>query len=143
MKKFLILILLGAVSWLSACRGPFEGVTAILSNSYIDHRVSVQVVNANPKAIAYYPAEASITLSGDAVKQGLIYTAEGTKATEEAGFGPDSVAICLDVAASQFFDENKNGYIIENKILSSNDLVDLYSELTNNYPIFSIEDGMS
>lgn len=85
MKKFTIILFLGTIALLSACHKPFEGLTAILSNSYIDYRVSVQVVNANPKAVAYYPAEASITLSGDAVKQGLIYTAEGTKATEESG----------------------------------------------------------
>jgi hypothetical protein len=88
MKKFTILLFLGAIALLSACRKPFEGMTAILSNSYIDYRVSVQIVNGNPKASVYYPTNSTITLTGDAIKQGLIYTAEGAKATEEAGSVP-------------------------------------------------------
>ena len=88
MKKFTHLLFLGVLAVLSSCHKPFEGMTAILSNSYIDYRVSVQVVNGNPKAIAYYPPSSTITLTGDAIKQGLIYTAEGAKATEEAGSVP-------------------------------------------------------
>jgi hypothetical protein len=88
MKKITQLLFLGIIGLLGACHKPFEGVNAILSNSYIDYKVSVQVVNANPKAIAYYPPSSTITLTGDAVKQGLIYTAEGTKATEEPGNVP-------------------------------------------------------
>ncbi|KKQ32741.1 MAG: Enolase [candidate division TM6 bacterium GW2011_GWF2_37_49] len=65
------------------------------------------------------------------------------KAIEAAGFSLDSVDICLDVASSEFFDECKNGYIIDNKFLSSDELVDLYVSLVNKYPIHSIEDGMA
>jgi enolase len=65
------------------------------------------------------------------------------RAIEEAGFEPDSVGICLDVAASQFFDNNKNGYLIENRLLSSKDLAEFYATLIENYPIISIEDGMA
>jgi hypothetical protein len=88
MKKYTLFLFLGLIALMSACHKPFEGLTAILSNSYIDYRVSLQVVNANPKAIAYYPPSSTITLTGDAIKQGLIYTAEGTKATEEPGNVP-------------------------------------------------------
>jgi hypothetical protein len=85
MKRNTLYLFLGFISLLSACHKPFEGLTAILSNSYIDYRVSLQVVNANPKATSYYPPNSTITLTGDAITQGLIYTADGTKATEEPG----------------------------------------------------------
>jgi hypothetical protein len=85
MKKIKLLLFLGLITLLNACHKPFEGLTAILSNSYIDYRVGVQVVNANPKANTYYPPNSNITLTGEAIKQGLIYTAEGTKASEEPG----------------------------------------------------------
>jgi hypothetical protein len=67
------------------CSGPFEGVNAIISNSYITHRVSVQVIDANPKASNPYPANPIITLSGDAVKNGLIYTGDGEMLTDTEG----------------------------------------------------------
>ena len=54
MKKIKLLLFLGLITLLNACHKPFEGLTAILSNSYIDYRVGVQVVNANPKANTYY-----------------------------------------------------------------------------------------
>jgi hypothetical protein len=85
MKKYSFILFLGACGLLISCNKPFDGVYAILSNDYIDYRVSLQVIDANPKATNYYPTNATITLSGDAVSQGLIYTAEGIKATEEPG----------------------------------------------------------
>ncbi len=60
-----------------------------------------------------------------------------------AGFDFEYFKICLDVAASCFFDERKQVYTIDEEYFSSQDLVGLYEELTKNYPIYSIEDGMS
>lgn len=61
----------------------------------------------------------------------------------QAGFNFDQFKICLDVAASYFFDEQKKLYMIDDEHFSSQDLVDLYEDLVSNYPIYSIEDGMS
>lgn len=69
----------------NSCSKPFEGVSAILSNSYIDHRVNIQVVDANPKSTTYYPANAVITLTGDAIKKGLVYSADGAALNESSG----------------------------------------------------------
>ena len=88
MKKIQFILFFGGVALISACHKPFEDITAIISNNYIDYMVSVQVVNANPKANEYYPPSSKITITGEAIKQGLIYTAEGAKATEEAGSVP-------------------------------------------------------
>ncbi|NQW76906.1 MAG: hypothetical protein HQ448_08885 [Cytophagales bacterium] len=86
LKFLLVFISTIAISALfNSCSKPFEGVSAILSNSYIDHRVSVQVVDANPKSTTYYPANAVITLTGDAIKKGLVYSADGAALNESSG----------------------------------------------------------
>ena len=89
MKKFnnylFVLGLIGFIGLFLSCNKPFEGVTAIVSNSYIKQRIGVQVLDANPKATNPYPANPSITLSGDAVKKGLIYKGDGEPLTETPG----------------------------------------------------------
>ncbi|MFQ6051793.1 MAG: phosphopyruvate hydratase [Candidatus Hydrothermarchaeota archaeon] len=47
-------------------------------------------------------------------------------------------ALALDCAASSFF--KKGEYIIEDRVLSSGELIDFYRELVGIYPIVSIED---
>lgn len=51
--------------------------------------------------------------------------------------------ISLDVAASQFYDRKTHKYDWNGKSLESSDLIDLYERLVKEYPIFSIEDGLS
>ncbi len=65
------------------------------------------------------------------------------KAIEDAGFCSNEIAFCLDVAASQFYDTKKNVYLIDEQNLNSSQMVDLYQNLVENYPIISIEDGMA
>ena len=52
------------------------------------------------------------------------------------------IFIALDIASSEFFENEK--YILkgESKSFSSSQLIDYYKELTNKYPIISIEDGL-
>lgn len=65
------------------------------------------------------------------------------RAVESAGFVPGKdVVFCLDIAASQFYDEEKGLYLLGNKKLNSEELINLYEDLINSYPIFSIEDGL-
>jgi len=77
--------LLSSIGLISSCHKPFEGVNAIISNSYIKQRISIQVLDANPKAINPYPANSTITLSGDAVAKGLIYTGDGELISNSLG----------------------------------------------------------
>jgi hypothetical protein len=72
-----LLIILVIILIPFGCRKPFDGVDAILSNSYITYRVSGQIIDANSAASNPYPANSSVTLSGDAVTKGLIYTESG------------------------------------------------------------------
>lgn len=62
-------------------------------------------------------------------------------AIEAAGFtpGPEGVAIALDPAANGFF--HNGGYRVSDRSLTPGELVDLYSDLVAEFPIWSLEDG--
>jgi enolase len=64
--------------------------------------------------------------------------AAGYKAGEE-------IAIALDPAASEFYDEAEGTYNLatEGKVLSSAQMVDYYGAWVDKYPIVSIEDGLA
>ena len=55
----------------------------------------------------------------------------------------EDIMIALDVAATEFFFENKYNLKGENKILDSDQMIDYLKKLSLDYPIYSIEDGMS
>ena len=59
-----------------------------------------------------------------------------------SGYKPGKdVFLSLDVAASEFY---KNGYYhFEGKKVSSNVLINFYSDMISKYPLLSIEDGLS
>ena len=66
------------------------------------------------------------------------------KAIETAGYKPgDDVMLALDVASTEFFDNGTYNMKGEGKPLSPGDMVDFLADLTANYPIISIEDGMA
>ncbi len=69
------------------------------------------------------------------------------KAIESAGYKPgDQVMIAIDAAASEFYDVKKKKYIFkksDNKILSSEELVEYWAKWVKKYPIISIEDGLA
>jgi len=62
-------------------------------------------------------------------------------AIQAAGYEPGKqVGLAMDAAASEFY---KDGvYTFDKKPYSSSELVDLYAELCERYPIVSIEDGL-
>jgi enolase len=69
------------------------------------------------------------------------------EAVTKAGFaaGKD-VYVALDVAASEFFDEASKQYVFKksgDKSRTPDEMVALYDEWTREYPIISIEDGLS
>lgn len=53
------------------------------------------------------------------------------------------VFIALDVAASEFYDEKEDIYLLEGKKYTKERLADYYNELVSRYHIISIEDGMA
>ena len=68
------------------------------------------------------------------------------RAIEQAGYRPgEDIFIALDPACSELYDEKSGLYTleIEGKQLSSDELVDLWADWVNRFPIISIEDGMA
>ncbi len=66
------------------------------------------------------------------------------KAIETAGYKPkDDVMIAIDAASSEFYKDGKYVLEGEGKTLDSKGMVEYYGNMINNYPIFSIEDGMA
>jgi enolase len=64
-------------------------------------------------------------------------------AIEEAGYraGRDGVAIAMDPAASEFY---ANGvYNAAGEKLTSSEMVERYAEMTERFPVWSIEDGLA
>ncbi|NMC36005.1 phosphopyruvate hydratase [Candidatus Beckwithbacteria bacterium] len=62
-------------------------------------------------------------------------------AIEKAGYKPgEQVAIAMDPAASEFYQDGKYNLATENKLLSTDELVARYQEWLGKYPIVSIED---
>ncbi len=67
------------------------------------------------------------------------------EAIEKAGYkAGDDVRIGMDAAASEFFDKELGKYNLkgEGRILTSEELIDLYAEWVEKYPIVTIEDGL-
>ena len=71
-------------------------------------------------------------------KEALDYIIEAIK---KSNYKPgEEVYIALDVAASEFYNKDEDKYLLEDKLISRDELLDYYSELIKNYPILSIED---
>jgi enolase len=65
------------------------------------------------------------------------------KGIEAAGFRPgDDVAIALDPATSEIYDDGRYVLEHEGRSLSAAELADYWADLAARYPIVSIEDGM-
>jgi enolase len=65
-------------------------------------------------------------------------------AIETAGYKP-GVDICLgmDPASSEFYENGKYVLAKEGRTLTSSEMIDLYEQWINEYPIISIEDGLA
>jgi len=65
------------------------------------------------------------------------------QAIEQSGYSHDDIGICLDIAASSFFDAQSDCYVMGEQFISREQLLEIYEELVKYYPIISIEDGMA
>ena len=64
------------------------------------------------------------------------------EAIKKAGYEPGvDVALALDVAASEFFEDG--GYTFEGATKTADEMVDYYAELVDAYPLVSIEDPLN
>jgi enolase len=69
------------------------------------------------------------------------------EATTKAGFKPgEQIALAIDPASSEFYDADKKKYIFkksDKSEKSSDQMIEFWSNWVRQYPIISIEDGMS
>jgi enolase len=66
------------------------------------------------------------------------------KGIEKAGFKPGAeVGICLDPAASEFYEDGRYNLRTENRTCTSEEMVQYFEKLVDAYPICSIEDGLA
>jgi enolase len=65
-------------------------------------------------------------------------------AIEVAGYEPGTdVAIALDPAASEFYQDGKYYALTKDRAMTVDEMIALYRELCDRYPILSIEDGLA
>src|SRR5207245_4388342 len=65
-------------------------------------------------------------------------------AIEEAGYKPGvDIFLGMDPASSEFYENGKYVLAREGRTLTSREMVDLYEQWVNEYPIISIEDGLA
>lgn len=68
------------------------------------------------------------------------------KAIEKAGYVPGKdIVLAMDVAASEFYDKDSGNYVLAKSggdVLSTDEIIDMYEEFIEKYPIVSIEDGL-
>ncbi len=66
------------------------------------------------------------------------------KAIETCGYRPGiDVAIALDPASTEFYEDGKYQLKTENKALTSDEMISLYSDWMKEFPIVSLEDGLA
>ncbi len=66
------------------------------------------------------------------------------EAIEAAGYKPGAeIAIALDPATSELYENGRYSLASENRSLSSSEMVDLWQDWCGRYPIVSIEDGLA
>jgi len=67
-----------------------------------------------------------------------------SEAITQAGYklGKD-IALALDVASTEFYDEETKTYLFEGQNRSADEMVSYYAELLANYPLVSIEDPLA
>ncbi len=65
------------------------------------------------------------------------------EAIEKAGYKPgEDIMLAMDPASSEFYKDGKYHLKAEGKVLTGAEMVDLYAEWVDTYPIISIEDGL-
>jgi enolase len=123
-----------------------------LSASTFNHgyEMVVNVYNAAKKIFKKKGKPVSIADEGGFWPSGFSSNEEGiallTESIREAGYEPGKdMAIALDIASSEFFNEQDNTYrlSLEKRSMDRQAFAELLCDWVKKYPIISIEDGMS
>lgn len=65
------------------------------------------------------------------------------EAIKSSGYDPGKdIALALDAAASEFYDETKKVYVLDGKEFTREELIQYYKNLIQEYPVVSLEDPL-
>ncbi len=153
----------------SACRLPAPMMNIVNGGSHADNTLDIQEFMVMPTGAATF--REGLRCGAEIfhhLKKRLKADAKSTGVGDEGGFAPDlgrnedalgyieaavedagykageDVMLCLDVAASEFYDTATGRYELrgEGRSLSSEEMADYLSTLAERHPILSIEDGL-
>lgn len=65
------------------------------------------------------------------------------EAITQSGLNSAHFGICLDIAASHFYDEKTELYAVDGVTVDRDQLLDFYEKLVADYALYSLEDGMA
>ena len=147
---------------------PVPMMNIINGGSHADNKVDIQEFMIAPVGASSfresirYGAEIFHSLKSKLKEKGL-----NTNVGDEGGFAPninssndvieiiiqavistglkmnEDIMLSLDVAATEFYIDHKYNLNGENKIFNSDQMIDYLKKLSSDYPIYSIEDGLS
>lgn len=150
----------------SACRLPMPFMNILNGGEHADNNVDIQEFMIVPGGAATFSEAlrwgAEVFHNLKSVLQGRGYsTAVGdeggfapdldsnrealeliVEAIEQAGYKPgEDIALALDVASSEIYEDGTYNFAGEDKTLNTAELVGLYEQWADEFPIVSIEDG--
>lgn len=64
-------------------------------------------------------------------------------AIKNAGFNESLIKLGMDAASTSFYDQKTLAYTIDGRMMSAGELLDYYENLSNTYPILTLEDPFS
>lgn len=145
---------------------PFPMFNMINGGAHADNNLNIQEIMLVPLGAQDFRSamEAAVTTFYE-LKILLKEQGKSTLVGDEGGFAPNFIdeyealdllmeamqragydeifSIALDVAASQLYDQRTQKYHWHGTLLSTQELIEKYSKLAEQYPIYSIEDGLS
>ena len=111
---------------------------ALRSGSEIYHSLKGRLESKYGKSAINVGDEGGFAPPIDHVEEAL---GQINDAVEEAGYTPGrNILLGVDAAADSFYDANKKKYLVDGKNISSEELLALYEDLEERYPLKSIED---
>lgn len=147
---------------------PYPMFNVINGGAHASNKLQIQEFMIMPVGVPTFRAAMDVAVTFyQTLKEILKQEGKDTSVGDEGGFAPDlendmqaldylmearelvqvdnggSIMIALDVAASQFYNKRTRDYSWQGNRCSSADMISWYQGLTEQYPIYALEDGLS
>ena len=117
-----------------------QNFRSCLESAVLLHHYLAQLLEKNFSYVCISP-EGALSTNFENDAQALEYLMEAIDFVQKRT--NTRFLISIDVAASQFYDKKTHKYDWHGKSVDTDELIDLYTRMVKEYPIFSIEDGLS